>query len=245
MNNQLLQEYGLTAPEYYEALRQVVDERYQDAPYRELDATVGPAIERMAPEEKDEFFGALAAIAAPFIGKAIGAGAKQIAGMAAQKLSYQVRKVADPRSRISHLLKLINDPRLKRLLAGQLLNRVSPKGPVGRQRIRHLRQRGGKQEVLEVNLAEYVSLFNQLTGQAPSPSRPGDQHANSVSSESAENSRPSLETSLQKLYGPELVAQETDQNSAGYNSSNEFGSGILDEASLWGDEFAYDESTYF
>ncbi|PPK85757.1 hypothetical protein CLV84_2663 [Neolewinella xylanilytica] len=244
MNNQMLAEYGLSVSEYYEALRQVVDERFQDAPYRELDATVTPAIERMAPEEKDEFFGALAAIAAPFIGKAIGFGAKKVAGIAVQQLRYQVRKVADPRSRVSHLLKLINDPRLKRLLAGNLLNRVSPKGPIGRQRIRHVRQRAGKQEFTEVNLSEYVNLFNLLAGPATS-TRTADQRTSSIGNESAETGQGSLEASLQKLYGPELVVQESSDTSSGFQSKSDFGVGNSSEAALWGDEFAYDESIYF
>ncbi|CAH0998831.1 hypothetical protein LEM8419_00146 [Neolewinella maritima] len=212
MNNEVLESYGLSASEYYEALRQVVDEQYQDAPYQELDAAVNPALERMSAEERDEFFGALASIATPFIGKAISWGVKKIGGAISRggrrrrrKPRYRRRRVSGSRGRISHLLKLMNDPRLKRLLAGNLLNRLSPRR-IGRTKIRHVRRRGGRRELTEINLSEFVNLL-KLLGGGGGKSGNGSSLSTSMGNESGEMGQ-DLEAGLNKLYGPEMVLEE-------------------------------------
>lgn len=254
MNNQMLEAYGLNASEYYEALRQVVDVRYQDAPYRELDAAVNPAIQRMSSEERDEFFGALAGIAAPFVGKAVKWGAGKIGNAIRRKVRQRLRprRVNGGRSRVSHLMKMLNDPRLKRLLAGNLLNRTSPKGKVGRTKIRHVRRQGNRKEFTEVTLPEFINLLNMLGsgsgGGSGAASGPG-QLSSSVANEFGDFGESALESSLQKLYGPEVVEE---------SSSDEFGAEAFDDlesygddgesfesSGNWYDEYAYSEDEYF
>ncbi|THH40043.1 hypothetical protein [Neolewinella litorea] len=255
MDNQTLEDYGLSASEYYEALRQVVDPRFQDAPYRELDSAVDPAIKRMSAEERDEFFGALASIATPFIGKAIGWGVNKIGsalrGRRTRRRS-RARRVTGNRSRISHLLKLLNDPRLKRLLAGNLLNRVSPRGPIGRRMIRHVRRQGGRREFTEVTLPEFLNVLKLLGGGAIGGAMGGGGSSgglsSSVANEYGESGESSLESSLQKLYGQEVIVEEVVDDEFGdeaFDDFESFGDDGFEGSDEWDDEFAYSEDEYY
>ncbi|MEL6141978.1 MAG: hypothetical protein AAFU67_10205, partial [Bacteroidota bacterium] len=166
MNSEFLAQFELSVPEYYEALRLVVDERLQNAPREELDAAVVPALESMSEEEQMEFFGAIASIAAPFVGKAVGFGARALGGLFRRKRRRRRRRrrrrARSGRSGLSHILKLMNDPRLKRLLAGSLLNRVSRRR-IGRTRIRTVRRIRGRREFSEITLQEFTSLLSMLS----------------------------------------------------------------------------------
>ena len=224
MINELLESGQFSRQEYYEALRLVVSDDLKNAPIQELEYEIDTALEQMSVEEVEEFWGAITGIATsilPKVAKGIGSlfSRKRRRCRRRRTVRYRRRRVSTVRSGLTHLLKVARDPRFLSLIAGNLLNRARGQR-IGRVTVRRVRRsRGGRREVTDVSLSEFLSLFSFLKNRL-SGGRNG--LSSSVSNESFEydvNETAQAESLLQTLYGNE----NTESFDSGIDEFDEFG----------------------